>query len=121
GTSVADLVYLLKERNAKIKALRKQSLSTEAELLEGLLEGIDTEQKDTDFWKGEAARLQDKLRKLERHSRVSDVMLEMSTNEISQLNNRQLHAKELDKANDPSFDVEEINMAESQDSQRHHS
>ena len=68
------------------------------------------------FLSSEAARLQDKLHKLERHSRVSDVMLEMSTNEISQLNNR---AKELDKAHDPSFDVEEINMAESQDSQRH--
>ncbi|KAL7451527.1 hypothetical protein ACHAWC_004311, partial [Mediolabrus comicus] len=108
-----------KERNAKIKALRKQSLTTDAALLEGLLEGIDTEQKDTDFWKGEAARLQDELRKLERHSRVSDVMLEMSSNEISQLNKRQ--ADELDKVHDPSFDVEEINMAESQDSQRHDS
>jgi chromosome segregation ATPase len=42
----------IKERNAKIKALRKQSLTTDAALLEGLLEGIDTEQKDTDFWKG---------------------------------------------------------------------
>lgn len=42
----------IKERNAKIKALRKQSLKTDAALLEGLLEGIDTEQKDTDFWKG---------------------------------------------------------------------
>ena len=42
----------VKERNAKIKALRKQSLTTDAALLEGLLEGIDTEQKDTDFWKG---------------------------------------------------------------------
>ena len=42
----------IKERNAKIKALRKQSLTTDAALFEGLLEGIDTEQKDTDFWKG---------------------------------------------------------------------
>ena len=42
----------IKERNAKIKALRKQSLTTDTALLEGLLEGIDTEQKDTDFWKG---------------------------------------------------------------------
>lgn len=65
------------------------------------------------FISSEAARLQDQLRKLERHSRVSDVMLEMSTNEISQLNKR---AEELDKSHDPSFDVEEINMAESRDS-----
>lgn len=71
------------------------------------------------FLSSEAARLKDELRKLERHSRVSDVMLEMSSNEISQLNKRQ--ANELDKAHDPSFDVEEINMAESQDSQRHDS
>ena len=42
----------IKERNAKIKALRKQSLTTDTALLEGLLEGIATEQKDTDFWKG---------------------------------------------------------------------
>ncbi len=57
--------------------------------------------------------MQEKLTKLERHSRVRDAMVEIP-NEITELNNRQVHVMGASlEPTSVSFDREEIDMAES--------
>mmetsp|Transcript_27766 Transcript_27766/g.41801 ORF Transcript_27766/g.41801 Transcript_27766/m.41801 type:complete len:679 (-) Transcript_27766:134-2170(-) len=100
----------VKERDAIIDELKKNTLPTDSASLQ---ERPDAGQKSATYWKYEATKLQEKLTKLERQSRVRDAMMEISS-EISGFKKLQAQENGLHLGSASiSFDIEEINVAES--------
>jgi len=95
----------VKERDAIIDELKKNTLSSSSDAL----------QRSASYWKYEATKLQEKLTKIEKQSRVRDAMIEISS-EISGLKIRQFDRVQsiLNVSPGPasvSFDMEEIDVA----------
>ncbi|KAK1738744.1 hypothetical protein QTG54_010774 [Skeletonema marinoi] len=100
----------VKERDAIIDELKKHTLPTDSASLQ---EGPDAGRKSATYWKYEANKLQEKLTKLERQSKVRDAMMEISS-EISGIKKRQTQEYGLSLGSASiSFDIEEINVEES--------